>query len=194
MGPRGHGKTYLLETCLLALRDKYQPQLPSNNNNNNNNNNNSSLFRVVRLNGLFIRGHDVTLAVREILRQLSEIAAGEASTIINHPLPSTPSTPSTSTNRFSPKQQQQQQHDDDDDDVMASTNTSKNKWKLDESYLLRTRQTSFISSLSLLDEVFRLANVDGIPILIILDEIDSFMSATTTTTTVTITTNTIICL
>jgi Cdc6-like AAA superfamily ATPase len=60
MGMRGSGKTLLVEhTIDSLLTEQY--------------------FRVVRLNGLVIRGDDVGFCVKEILRQLSDIAMTENS-------------------------------------------------------------------------------------------------------------------
>jgi AAA ATPase domain/Origin recognition complex (ORC) subunit 4 C-terminus len=54
MGPRGSGKSRLVESCLSRM--------------------DGSMFYTLRLNGLVIRGNDVGFAVNELLRQLSEIA------------------------------------------------------------------------------------------------------------------------
>ena len=115
MGPRGHGKTLVLEQCLSELQCQ-------------------SKFRIVRLNGLLLRGHDVTVVVKEILRQLTEMASSQGST--------------------------------------GSSSIRSRK----EAMALRSRQSSFLSSLLLLEEVLRLAKVDQIPILIILQDMDSFLS------------------
>ena len=115
MGPRGHGKTLVLEQCLSELQCR-------------------SKFRIVRLNGLLLRGHDVTVVVKEILRQLTEMASSQ-----------------------------------------GNTGTSSVRSKK-EAVALRSRQSSFLSSLLLLEEVLRLAKVDQIPILIILQDMDSFLS------------------
>ena len=55
MGSRGSGKSRLVDNCLTRM--------------------DQSKFHTVRLNGLMIRGNDVGVAVNELVRQLSEIAA-----------------------------------------------------------------------------------------------------------------------
>jgi hypothetical protein len=58
MGPRGCGKSRLVENCLSRM--------------------DQSKFHTLRLNGLAIRGSDVGSAVFELVRQLSELALVEA--------------------------------------------------------------------------------------------------------------------
>jgi hypothetical protein len=55
MGSRGSGKSRLVDNCLTRM--------------------DQSKFHTLRLNGLMIRGNDVGVAVNELVRQLSEIAA-----------------------------------------------------------------------------------------------------------------------
>ena len=52
--------------------------------------------------------------------------------------------------------------------------------KKKESYEFRTRQTTFNSSLALLDEALQTACIDSIPILLVLDELDSFFTEPST--------------
>jgi len=122
MGKRGTGKTLLVEDTLSTLQDEA-----------------SRKFRIVRLNGLVIRGDDVGHAVKEIIRQLSDIAMME-----------------------SPRNR---------DCTLSPSRQSKMK------DLLRLRQSSFTSNLALLDEVLHMARVDGVPILIVLDEFDALLGS-----------------
>ena len=120
MGKRGSGKTLLVQHTLAALEQ--QATRP---------------FRVVHLNGLVIRGDDVGYAVKEIIRQLSDIALTESATSHHSP----------------------------------SRYTSQVK------SLLRLRQSSFTSNLALLDEVLKMASIDQIPILMVLDEFDALLGS-----------------
>eukprot|EP01083_Nonionella_stella_P221782 792029_1 len=61
LGGRGQGKSLVLDRCLENLRQE---------------NGSTSKFRVVRINGVLL-GRDVSVAVRTIVRQLSEIVAEE---------------------------------------------------------------------------------------------------------------------
>jgi hypothetical protein len=111
MGKRGTGKTLVVEHAIQSLLEQ-------------------NTFRVVKINGLLIRGDDVSFAVREIIRQLSDMAMSQPQNVT--------------------------------------------KKRMD---LLRLRTSSFTSNLALLDEVLRMACVDGIPILIVLDELDAFLGS-----------------
>ena len=57
MGPRGSGKTQLIEACLQSIQ--------------------VHRIRIVRLHGLVLKGDDVAVVVREIIRQLNDIAFAE---------------------------------------------------------------------------------------------------------------------
>lgn len=119
MGMRGSGKTLLVEHTIDCLARE------------------QCHFRVVRLNGLVIRGDDVGFAVKEMIRQLSDIAMVE----------------STKDNILSPGREKKMNG------------------------LLRLRKSSFTSNLALLDEILRMACIDGIPILVVLDEFDSLLGS-----------------
>ena len=119
MGMRGSGKTLLVEHTIDCLARE------------------QCHFRVVRLNGLVIRGDDVGFAVKEMIRQLSDIAMVE----------------STKDNILSPGREKKMNG------------------------LLRLRKSSFTSNLALLNEVLRMACIDGIPILVVLDEFDSLLGS-----------------
>ena len=91
MGPRGSGKTLLIERCLSACQELSTRllQLQQHNNNSKDSDNTSSLtsqllqhqhqrqYRKVYINGILIRGEDVQSVIFEIIRQLSDIALQE---------------------------------------------------------------------------------------------------------------------
>ena len=147
MGPKGNGKSLVLERALAEIRrigggvegDEGKGGVKTSRG--------TSLFRIVRLNGLLVRGDDVGGIVREIVRQLSEIAERE------HIL-----------RRKRLRVQKDLDEDRDDDGTISSK-------------LLRLRHSSFTSNLSLLDETLRIAFIDSIPIVIVLDELDAFLSS-----------------
>ncbi len=140
MGPRGHGKSLVLDRCLSSLRQGYT----------------DSKFRVVRLNGILLAGHNVTIVVREIVRQLSEIVTDEE----NQNLGRKSAFIDTNSNAITMREKLHE--------MFLAT-------KRNEAYDLRTRRTTFHQSLALLDEALQIACIDSIPILIILDELDSFL-------------------
>jgi Cdc6-like AAA superfamily ATPase len=131
MGPRGSGKSLLLERCLAACRHQHP----------------EAKFRKVLVHGIVSRGEDVPSVVYEIIRQLSEVAYQETTT--------------TTTSHH-----QQQQH--------PESPNKKNKRSKQEKHMLRLRKSAFTSNLSLLESTLKIAEVDRIPVLLILDELDSF--------------------
>ncbi|KAL3938205.1 MAG: hypothetical protein SGARI_001833, partial [Bacillariaceae sp.] len=145
MGPRGSGKSLLLESCLAALQHRL--------NNHSNNDAKQKLPRRVTIHGVLSKGHDVTTVVYEIIRQLSELAFQEGTN-----------------------------GEDVDDNITADDRNTLYKRKRRKRYhhdkhLLRLRQNSnFTSNLQLLEEVLKIADADGIPILLVLDELDAFLS------------------
>jgi len=157
LGGRGQGKSLVLDRCLDNLRQE---------------NGGTSKFRVVRINGVLL-GRDVSVAVRSIVRQLSEIVAEETlqSQIKNATdgfetkteIPGTIKTKKSVKNMMREKLR----------NVYMSI-------KKKESYEFRTRQTTFNSSLALLDEALQTACIDSIPILLVLDELDSFFTEPST--------------
>jgi hypothetical protein len=195
LGPRGLGKSLVLEKCIHSLLHEYSyssshihPQI----NQQTNQPHVRVPFRVIRLNGILLRGHDVNITVREIVRQLSEIASKESferrqrrqldtnTNNNNHNLKS------TNTNNTYPD------YDDDDDDDNQQQQLQFKLYKLleKESFDLRTRKTTFNNALSILDEALKTACIDGIPILIIMDELDAFLNVSYSTKGTNHTTNT----
>lgn len=137
MGPRGSGKSLLLERCLAAC----QHQEPN------------TTFRKVVINGIVCRGEDVPSVVYEMIRQLSDMAYYETSKTEN-------------ANNNS--------NQDDAGKEPESSPSPRKRPKQEDKYLLRLRKSTFTSNLALLESVFKIAEVDRIPILLVLDELDSF--------------------
>jgi Cdc6-like AAA superfamily ATPase len=78
-----------------------------------------------------------------------------------------------------PSKQEDSSDDDDDDDI--DTRTTQAQLTLDRKeqsmeHLLRLRRTSFTNHFQLLNEILQYACLDRIPILFILDELDTFVS------------------
>ncbi|KAL7574871.1 hypothetical protein ACA910_010705 [Epithemia clementina (nom. ined.)] len=144
-GPRGSGKSLLLEQCLEAFQDELRCL-------------DKPKFRIVRLNGILVPGSNVGLVIQEILRQLS-------------------------TSAFDDVEQSAEEigneHDENAEanhEVEDSRPTKKSKTVSDSAReLFRLRQTSFTNHVQLLNEILQFACVDDIPILFILDELDSFV-------------------
>ena len=126
-GPRGSGKTLLLNRVLMALADEIATQQQQ------------RMFRLVYVNGILVPGHSVNTVVREILKQLSDAA--------RHDNPN---------------------HQND------SSNNNSNINKAEQ--FLRLERSSFTNQLQLLSEILELACVDGVPVLFVLDELDTFVS------------------
>jgi Cdc6-like AAA superfamily ATPase len=135
MGPRGSGKSLLLNSCLKA----YQYQNPD-----------ATKFRQVTVNGIVCRGSDVSAVVFEIIRQLSDLAFHEG---------------------------KQQNGDTEENDNKEQQQASSKRRRLDEHnemHLLRLRKSNFTSNLALLESTLKMAAIDKIPILLVLDELDCF--------------------
>jgi len=144
MGPRGSGKSLLVDRCLEACQQAH-----------------GSKFRKVVVNGIVVRGDDVPSVVYEIIRQLSDIAmTGEQNSMV------TKNNNNDNTNI----------HVSVEDDDQQQRNTRKRRRKEEEDeYLLRLRKATFTSNLALLESTLEMAEVDRIPVVLILDEIDAFI-------------------
>jgi len=157
-GPRGSGKTLLLNRVLVALADEIRAASSSSsansnsNNSNNDNNNNSRMFRLVYVHGITVPGHSVHTVVREILQQLTDAALHEHKAVVRK-----------NKNSNATNQDDGDDHDDDDDDKAEQ--------------FLRLKKTSFTNQLQLLTEILQLACVDGVPVLFVLDELDAFVAS-----------------
>ena len=132
MGPRGSGKSLVLERCLAACQHQQQQSKTN--------------FRKVMINGIVCRGEDVPSVVYEMIRQLSDMAFQETSAT----------------------------NDSEGEEEKEVENFPRKRRKQRDKYLLRLRKSTFTSNLALLESTLKIAEVDKIPILIVLDELDSF--------------------
>jgi Cdc6-like AAA superfamily ATPase len=143
MGPRGSGKSLLLERCLDAMQQQQQQRK----------NTAFKMPRKVIIHGILSKGHNVSTVVFEIIRQLSEIAFQEGSVDVENKAVG-----------------------DDDHDTQQRARKRRRLQQHDR-HLLRLRQNStFTCNLQLLEEVMKIADADGVPILLVLDELDAFLS------------------
>lgn len=140
-GPRGSGKTLLLNRVLTALADEIRAA-------SSNSTINSRMFRLVYVHGITVPGHSVHTVVREILHQLTDAALHEHKAVVR---------------KNNSNNNSQEDNGGDDDDKAEQ--------------FLRLKQTSFTNQLQLLTEILQLACVDGIPVLFVLDELDSFVAS-----------------
>ena len=111
-------------------------------------------FRIVRLNGILVPGSHVNLVVQEILQQLSTSAYHDIKR------------DEVTDQRFE-TQENEEGHVRPTKKTKAMSDSAKE--------LFRLRQTSFTNHVQLLNEILQFASVDDIPILFILDELDSFV-------------------
>ncbi len=138
MGPRGSGKSLLLERCLAACQHAHE----------------RARFRKVFVNGIVVRGEDVPGVVYEIIRQLSDIALDEqAPRNIDE----------------NEESRAQKEHGQD------SQKRRRLHHKEQDEHLLRLRKSTFTSNLALLESTLKVAEVDQIPIVLVLDELDAFI-------------------
>jgi Cdc6-like AAA superfamily ATPase len=118
-----------------------------------------SKFRKVVVNGIVVRGEDVPSVVYEIIRQLSDIAltddAAAAPEIYD--------------------EDHQDGNEPRSDAAGKQSTKRKRKRKEDDEYLLRLRKSTFTSNLALLESTLKMAEVDRIPIVLVLDELDAFI-------------------
>ena len=144
MGPRGSGKSLLLERVLQSISKSVSSSTTDNR---------KIKFRKVHIHGICVRGEDVASVIFEIMRQLSDIALQETS-----------HQESVALQR---KAESIQGHSN-------NKRGRKKRRKIPDNYLLRLRKSTFSSNLSLLETTLKIAEVDEIPIVLILDELDSF--------------------
>lgn len=145
MGTKGSGKSLLLERVLAACEEQQRHR-------------GGARYRMVSINGIICRGQDVATVVYEIVRQLSDIAFQSTST-------STRTTDGTAGNNDTRNEC---------DEVTAQTEYVRRKRQKTDKHLLRLRKSAFTSNLALLESTLQIADVDRIPVLIVLDELDSF--------------------
>jgi Cdc6-like AAA superfamily ATPase len=156
MGSKGSGKSLLLERCLAACREhKDAVKRP--------------LYRPVSINGILCRGQDVGAVVYEMIRQLSEIAfyGNNGDDAVD-----------TNVIATAPPVTTQNDGDDDDGDEEESPEERerrrRKRLKRDK-HLLRLRKSAYTSNVALLESTLQMAHADGIPILLVLDELDAFL-------------------
>ena len=164
MGPKGSGKSLILERCLEACKE--QQRLHK-----------TTFFRQVNINGIVCRGQDVGTVVYEIVRQLNEIAYynddGSNDSPLgngdeNHALTTTPS------KGDGIEGHQGDDNDENNDEDEGLEEYKRRKRQRRDKHLLRLRKSSFTNNLALLESTLAVADADGVPILIVLDELDSF--------------------
>ena len=178
LGHRGMGKSILVERCLQAFQDEIiasssssssgDPTNTIHHNILNGQRRRLPMFRVVQVHGILIPGHDVSLVVKDILQQLSQAALQESATD-DRKLSLVESPRNSSSSPCSMQQPQHQRREDLERQAAKRQKTRK------EERSLRLRMSTFDSNLQLLGETLKLARVDQIPILIVLDEVDAFL-------------------
>ena len=162
MGPRGQGKSFILERCLTDLSTLARTLKQ---NDDDDKLNAQPAFRVVRLNGLLYAGDNAVACIREIARQIGEMVgskrhyADDGSARKRMKLEDTLNNDETCKSR----DEITSTPDNGDDDI-------------NESSYFTTRRSGFNSNLSLLDDALRTARIDNIPILIVLEELDTFIA------------------
>jgi len=156
-------------------------------------------FRVVRLNGLLFQGDSAVACTREIARQIGVMSREERKRTRKimkqmntkkrklQGVTDDLETPSFKRQRKKDKSSSkknssaQKKHPSDGDTPLPnltqtpSDNPTPNNTT--ESHDLRNRRSGFNTYIALLDEVLRTARVDGIPILIVLDELQAFLNS-----------------
>eukprot|EP00984_Skeletonema_dohrnii_P031217 scaffold23435_cov78-Skeletonema_dohrnii-CCMP3373.AAC.1 len=208
MGPRGHGKSLLLERCLAELsrvagkrkervlqkmhklqQQQQQQQLNGHDGIDQVSKVNTELFtqssfRVVRINGLLYQGDNAVACTREIARQINAMSRMEKN---NRSSGSSRRSRKggTPVKESSSKRQRISNHHDilqTPTKLLSPTEPSspmmspKSPIPNNESHQFRLRRSGFNTNISLLDEALRTARIDGIPILIVLEELDTFLA------------------
>jgi len=192
MGPRGHGKSLVLERCLASLsrlakkrKDRIFDHVMRNQQVKQAEEMYSQAsFRVVRLNGLLFQGDSAVACTQEIARQIGVMSREErrrTRKIIrqlgakrNRSEFQDVKTPKLSSRE---KRKKDKSAKYSCDKMLASASSANaSATKNDESHDLRIRRSGFNTYIALLDEVLRTAQIDGIPILIVLEELDTFLA------------------
>jgi Cdc6-like AAA superfamily ATPase len=156
MGAKGSGKSLLLDRVLAACQEQQQQFFNCSNSGDDPGASAGEtavpLYRMVTINGIVCRGQDVSAVVYEIIRQLSEIAYQSTSNNNN-----------INNNK----------NNNDNDQIQQQQRRRRKRQKMDK-HMLRLRKSAFTSNLALLESTLEIADADGIPILLVLDELDSF--------------------
>ena len=225
MGPRGHGKTLVLERCLASLsrlaakrKERIMEQVMMKQQRQQQSSSSSqqqaaeemysqASFRVVRLNGLLFQGDSAVTCTREIARQIGVMSREERKRtrrimkqistkrkfqqrMVDDDL-ETPKASSCKRQRRKDRSSSNIKNSSDHKKKKQSTplpgltqtpndnTTTPNNSNNDnnESHDLRIRRSGFNTYIALLDEVLRTARIDGIPILIILEELQAFLAS-----------------
>mmetsp|Transcript_26863 Transcript_26863/g.53720 ORF Transcript_26863/g.53720 Transcript_26863/m.53720 type:complete len:679 (+) Transcript_26863:302-2338(+) len=206
MGPRGHGKSLLLERCLAELsrvagkrkerllqkmhklQQQQQQQLNGDDDGIDQLSKVNELFtqasfRVVQINGLLYQGDNAVACTREIARQINAMSRMEKKNRSSGSGSRRSRKGGTPVKETSSKRQRigNHQHGLLTHTKLSTTNPSspmspKSPAPDNESHQFRLRRSGFNTNISLLDEALRTARIDGIPILIVLEELDTFLA------------------
>jgi hypothetical protein len=113
-------------------------------------------FRLVLINGIVCRGSNVSAVIYEIIKQLSDLAFQETKEVENNSARKADS-------------------NDGNDSVEREGSAKRRRLNEDnEKYLLRLRKSNFASNMALLESTLRIAAIDKMPILLVLDELECF--------------------
>jgi hypothetical protein len=199
MGPRGHGKSLVLERCLASLsrlagkrKECVMERMTQEQQSDQAEDIfGQASFRVVRLNGLLFQGDSAVACTQEIARQIGVMSREErrrSRKIIKRKRSHTQSvadlkTPNSS-KRLSRKEKSAANTSgrikllriNSPATPLLSDDLTQTPTDDYESHDLRIRRSGFNTYIALLDEVLRTARIDGIPILIVLEELDTFLA------------------
>jgi Cdc6-like AAA superfamily ATPase len=153
MGTKGSGKSLLLDRVLAACMEQQRNHRGGGGGGGGGT---ADRYRMVTINGIICRGQDIATVVYEIVRQLSDLAFQSAST--------SGSTHRTATNEGDNNNVTEAQQEE----------AVRRKRQRTDKHLLRLRRSAFTSNLALLESTLQIADTDQVPVLIVLDELDSF--------------------
>ncbi|KAL9188344.1 hypothetical protein ACHAXT_006722 [Thalassiosira profunda] len=194
MGPRGQGKTLVLERCLASLsrlagkrKERVLERMMEEDPERADELYSQASFRVVRLNGLLYQGDSVVACTREIARQIGVMSREERKRTrkIMKQMGMKRRRSKAQAELETPKQANKKRKKDrsakrsSEKTPNIPPSPSQTQTPDDRgtgSDALRIRQSGFNTYIALLDEVLRTARVDGIPILIVLEELDTFLA------------------
>jgi Cdc6-like AAA superfamily ATPase len=162
MGSKGSGKSLLLERCLAACRQYHLKRR------------NIPLFYKVSINGILCRGQDVGAVVYEIIRQLSEIAFNNSTNEEDMFASFEDNNNDNGSAHDICNKNSAVDEDEDNKTCQERERKRRRRLKMDK-HILRLRRSAFTSNVALLEATLQIAHADGIPILLILDELDSFL-------------------
>ena len=163
MGPRGSGKSLLVERCLAACQ--HAGAVQESETTSSKDSKKKVPFRKVAVNGIVVRGEDVPSVVYEIIRQLSDMALHGEETFKSNP----------EEGKHNAGNNTHKEDEEDDNNADAPRKRRRLRRKEQDEYLLRLRKSTFTSNLALLESTLKMAEVDRIPVVLILDELDAFI-------------------